>query len=183
MKYTNALAWNKTETISNTLAHNNAVRTSIPKYTEGLYILYTTDGSNNLVKMGYSRNLKARLTDYMSMNPLAVILHVYAINGCKEVEEEYHFANKSLAKNEWYDVSKLEHMIGYIDGLVAHKNTKARVITLAEAIESKVLREADKSFLRSLLKKNKSSWTSKQIKYKQSLERMVGSALGQRIRF
>lgn len=79
---------------------------------DNIYILKTSskDGCE-LLKLGYSSNLKKRMISYLSHNPFTEILFTFYREDGLEFEKWFHHNNLSDCKNEWYTIEKLEFII------------------------------------------------------------------------
>lgn len=72
-----------------------------------IYIIKCYGSNMNLVKVGYSNNIKSRLITYYYHNPLLEIVFTTHIENAIEFEKEFHRTNTSYIMNEWYEEDKL----------------------------------------------------------------------------
>lgn len=80
-----------------------------------IYIISTTNGSETLVKLGYTDNFTRRMKSYFQANPLTKIIHVFDFKNNKEFEKYFHKTHKSKYYREWYDISMLDEMLDSVE--------------------------------------------------------------------
>ena len=84
--------------------------------THNLYVLRVKgDNSETLIKLGYSNNIVARLSQYFNHNPLFELIGTYYREDAKLFERWFHSNNQSEVMNEWYNEQLLSFIITSMD--------------------------------------------------------------------
>ena len=81
---------------------------------EYIYILRSFTREKYLLKLGFTTNVWARLSQYKSANPGIEIVYIAQLENALELEQAFHKENPSAWGNEWYAEDKLETMMSYI---------------------------------------------------------------------
>lgn len=82
---------------------------------EYIYLIRTYGKDKSLVKLGYSSDVKSRLSQYLYANPLYEVLQVYTVENAFQFEQEFHSKYPASFGNEWYEESLLPTMIEEIE--------------------------------------------------------------------
>lgn len=83
-----------------------------------LYIIRVFNKEGSLVKLGYSSNIKVRLTSYYYANPLVELIGTYYREDAREFESLLHRAIKAEVLNEWYTEDKLPLLLDLVQSKV-----------------------------------------------------------------
>lgn len=79
--------------------------------TPSIYIIQ----SENLIKLGYSSDVKHRLKQYYLHNPNTIILAIGSSEKSLEIEQYIHKKFKSLYAKEWYSIKMLNSFYGVLE--------------------------------------------------------------------
>jgi hypothetical protein len=82
---------------------------------DNLYIIKVSNNKDELIKLGYSSDIRKRLIAYYYHNPLIEIIGLYYREDAKEFEHRLHKVMQSEILNEWYSVDKLDSIREYIE--------------------------------------------------------------------
>lgn len=77
---------------------------------EYIYILLHEGKGVDLIKLGFSIDLKKRLYQYESYNPSISLLFEVQLENAKEFEKEFHKNHKAIYRNEWYSLDILDYI-------------------------------------------------------------------------
>ena len=76
-----------------------------------IYILKHVFENKELYKLGYTNNLKSRLSNYKTSNPSIVFIKSFYLKDAKDFEKSFHKNNCSVYRNEWYDFDTIKHLL------------------------------------------------------------------------
>ena len=103
---------------------------------EYIYLIRTYGKDKSLVKLGYSSDVKSRLSQYLYANPLYEVLQVYTVENAFQFEQDFHSKYPASFGNEWYEESLLSIMIKEIESQIheIYDLTPAPKITFKDVV-------------------------------------------------
>lgn len=85
-----------------------------------IYLIRIYGKDKSLVKLGYTSDIKSRLRQYLSANPLHEVIRIYTVENAFQFEQDFHSKYPASFGNEWYEEELLPTMIKEIEAQV-HK--------------------------------------------------------------
>lgn len=76
-----------------------------------IYLLKSYGDNKEILKLGFSSSIRARLRHYLEYNPLIEIIGTWFIKDGLTWEQSFHKNNKSIIGREWYDISIKEDIL------------------------------------------------------------------------
>lgn len=104
---------------------------------EYIYLIRTYGKDKSLVKLGYSSDVKSRLSQYLYANPLYEVLQIYTVENAFQFEKDFHSKYPASFGNEWYEEELLPTMIKEIESQIheIYDLTPAPKITFKDVVE------------------------------------------------
>lgn len=65
-----------------------------------IYIIKCTNGTNTYIKLGYTTNLKKRITQYEDHNPFVELLYAFDFKNNLYFEKYFHLTHKAVYRRE-----------------------------------------------------------------------------------
>lgn len=78
------------------------------KKREYIYILLHDVEDKHYIKVGFTSNLKQRISNYRCYNPSIKLIYVKQLTNAKRFEYLFHKKNTAVYRNEWYPSSLLK---------------------------------------------------------------------------
>ena len=103
---------------------------------EYIYLIRTYGKDKSLVKLGYSSDVKSRLSQYLYANPLYEVLQIQTVENAFQFEKDFHSKYPASFGNEWYEEELLPTMIKEIESQIheIYDLTPAPKITFKDVV-------------------------------------------------
>lgn len=107
----------KTQNVYSLLKSDNLVANSSINPDHNLYVIRSYGKDGSLIKIGKSKDIKARMNVYLTMNPLIELVDTFYREDANTFENIIHKVLDPIFLREWYDESKLPLIIDYLTGV------------------------------------------------------------------